>query len=181
VRRSNPPARPFPRPPRGCDEPNRGGGGLIDDGPSGTVVALDDIECRRLLATPDIGRLVFTSGALPVVQPVRFCVRDEQVLIPTHAGGRLARAVRGAVVAFEVDSMDALTGAGWTVTAVGPARVLIDPDDIAAAALLGLKTWIPTARYSYVAVQIGMLHGYRVSPVIGRALTPPVVGRLPQF
>ena len=153
---------------------------LIDDSPSWTAVALDDIECRRLLATPDFGRLVFTSGALPVVRPVRCGVRNGQVLIPSHAGGRLARAVRGAVVAFEVDYMDTLTGAGWTVTAVGPAHVLTDPDDIAAAALLGLRTWIPAARYSYVAVQIGILRGYRVSPVTDRAPTSPVVGRLPQ-
>ena len=142
-------------------------------------MALDDIECRRLLATPDFGRLVFTSGALPVVRPVRFGVRNGQVLIPTHAGGRLAHAVRGAVVAFEVDCMDALTGAGWTVTAVGPAHVLTDPDDIAAAALLGLRTWTPTARYSYVAVQIGILRGYRVSPVTDRAPASPVVDHLP--
>jgi hypothetical protein len=137
---------------------------LIDTIPSWTAVALDDIECRRLLATPDFGRLVFTHGALPVVQPVRFCVHDGQVVIPTREGGRLSRAVRGAVVAFEVDCLDALTGAGWTVTAVGPAHVLTDPGDIAAAALLGLRTWVPTAHYSYVAVQIGLLSGCRVSP-----------------
>jgi hypothetical protein len=83
------------------------------------------------------------------------------------------------VVAFEVDCMDALTGAGWTVTAVGPAHVLTDPDDIAAAALLGLRTWIPTTRYSYVAVQIGILRGYRVSPVTDRAPASPVVDHLP--
>jgi hypothetical protein len=116
-----------------------------------------------------------------VVQPVRFGVRDGQVLIPAHAGGRLARAVRGAVVAFEVDWLDADTGAGWTVTAVGPARVLTDPDDISAAALLGLRTWMPTAPYSYVAVQIGLLRGYRVSPVTDPAPTSPVVGHLPLF
>jgi nitroimidazol reductase NimA-like FMN-containing flavoprotein (pyridoxamine 5'-phosphate oxidase superfamily) len=144
-------------------------------------VELDDIECRRLLAASDIGRLVFTSGALPVVQPVRFGVRDGQVLIATRTGGRLARAVRGAVVAFEVDSMDEATGAGWTVTAVGPAHVLTDTADIAAAALLGLRTWIPLARYSYVAVQIGILRGYRVFPGTDRAPTSPVVGHLPQF
>ena len=152
----------------------------IDGSPSWTAEALDDIECRRLLATADFGRLVFTAAALPVVQPVRFGVRDGQVLIPTRAGGQLARAVRGAVVAFEVDGLDALTGAGWTVTAVGPAHVLTDPDDIAAAALLGLRTWIPTARYSYVAVQIGLLRGYRVSAVTDRVPASPAVGRLPQ-
>jgi hypothetical protein len=169
------------RPPRGCDNRPEEEAVLIDDTPSWTAVALDDAECRRLLATPDFGRLVFTSEALPVVRPVRFCVRDGEVLIPAHPGGRLARAVRGAVVAFEVDSLDALTGAGWTVTAVGPAHVLTDLDDIAAAELLGLRTWIPTARYSYVAVQIGLLRGYRVSPVTDRSSTSPVVDHLPQF
>ena len=144
-------------------------------------MALDDIECRRLLTTPDFGRLVFTHGALPVVQPVRFCVHDGQVVIPTREGGQLSRAVRGAVVAFEVDYLDGMTGAGWTVTAVGPAHVLSDPDDIAAAALLGLRTWVPTARYSYVAVQIGILRGYRVSPIPDRAPPSPVVARLPRF
>jgi hypothetical protein len=153
---------------------------LIDDTPSWTAVALDDTECRRLLSTPDFGRLVFTRGALPEVRPVRFGIRDGQVLIPTHPGGRLAHAVRGTVVAFEVDCMDALTGAGWTVTAVGPAHVLHDPDDISAAALLGLRTWIPAARYSYVAVEIGILRGYRVSPVADRASASPVEGHLTQ-
>jgi hypothetical protein len=61
-------------------------------------------DCWRLLATPDFGRLVFTSGALPVVQPVRFGVRDGQVLIPTHAGGRLAHAARGAIVVEVIDN-----------------------------------------------------------------------------
>ena len=133
-----------------------------------------------MLATPDFGRLVFTRGALPVVQPVRFSVHDGQVVIATREGGQLSRAVRGAVVAFQVDHLDTLTGAGWTVTAVGPAHVLTDADDIAAAARLGLRTWMPAARYSYVAVQLDLLRGYRVSPAIDRAPTSPGVGRLPQ-
>jgi hypothetical protein len=153
---------------------------LINSTSAWTAQALDDAECLRLLATPDFGRVVFTRQALPVVQPVRFCVHEGQVLIATREGGQLSHAVRGAVVAFQVDHLDALTGAGWTVTAVGPAHVLTDADDIAAAAGLGLRTWIPTARYSYVAVQIGILHGYRVSPATDRRPTSPAVGHLPQ-
>jgi hypothetical protein len=126
-----------------------------------------------------VGRLVFTRGALPVVEPVRFGVRDGHVLIPTGEGHELSRAVRGAVVAFEVDCLDSLTGSGWAVTAVGPAHVLIDPDDIADADQLGLQTWVPTARCSYVAVHIGLLRGCRVSLVTDRAPSP-VVGVLPQ-
>jgi nitroimidazol reductase NimA-like FMN-containing flavoprotein (pyridoxamine 5'-phosphate oxidase superfamily) len=90
-------------------------------------VALDDVECRRLLATPDLGRLDFTSGDLPVVHPVRFGVRNGQVVIPTRAGGQLSHAVGGAVVAFEVDCLNALAvPAGRSPRGAG-ARVLTDP------------------------------------------------------
>jgi hypothetical protein len=85
--------------------------------------------------------------------------------MPTRAGSKLSRAVRGAVVAFEVDCVNPLTKTGWTITTVGPAHVLTEPHDIAAAEQLGLQTWIPSSPYSYVAVEIGALHGYRVSPV----------------
>jgi hypothetical protein len=132
------------------------------------------------MSTADFGRLAFTQRALPVVQPVRFGMGNGQVVIPTRTGSKLARAVRGAVVAFEVDRLDPLTGAGWTVTAVGPAHVLTDSDDVAAAALLGLRTWIPTDHYSYVAVQIGILRGYRVFPGTERAPISLATGRLPQ-
>jgi hypothetical protein len=152
----------------------------IDGSPSWTAEALDDAECRRLMSTADFGRLAFTQGALPVVQPVRFAIGHGQVVIPTRAGSKLARAVRGAVVAFEVDRLDPLTGVGWTVTVVGPAHVLTHSDDVAAAALLGVRTWIPTDHYSYVAVQIGILRGYRVFPATDRALASPTGGRLPQ-
>jgi hypothetical protein len=152
----------------------------IDGSLPWTAEALDDVECRRLMCTADYGRLAFTQAALPVVQPVRFGVENGQVVIPTRAGSKLARAVRGAVVAFEVDALDPLTDAGWTVTAVGPAHVLTHSDDVAAAALLGLRTWIPTNRYRYLAVQIGILRGYRVSPATDRAPTSPAMGRLPQ-
>ncbi|MCW2636373.1 MAG: pyridoxamine 5-phosphate oxidase-related FMN-binding protein [Blastococcus sp.] len=144
----------------------------IDPSPSWTAEALDDPECRRLMRTVEFGRLSFTRGALPVVQPVRFGIRHGEVVIPTRTGSKLARAVRGAVVAFEVDCLDELTGAGWTVSAVGPAHVLTDTDDVAAAAHLGLRTWIPLDHYSYVAVHIVLLRGYRVFPAPnGRTLS----------
>jgi hypothetical protein len=154
--------------------------GLIDGSLSWAAEALEDVECLRLLRAAEFGRLVFTSGALPVIHPVRFCVRDEQVVIPVREGGRVSRAVRGAVVAFEIDSLDALTGAGWTVTAVGPAHVLTDPGDIAAAALLGLRPWVPATGYGYLAVQISLLRGCRVSSVTERDPTSATVGRLTQ-
>jgi hypothetical protein len=133
---------------------------------------LDDAECRRLLSTVVFGRLVFTRDALPAVQLMRFCLCGGQILMPIRAGSELSRAVRGAVVAFEVDRVDPLTETGWTITTVGPAHVLTEPHDVAAAEQLGLRTWIPSSRYSYLAVEIGTLHGCRITRLRDRASIP---------
>jgi nitroimidazol reductase NimA-like FMN-containing flavoprotein (pyridoxamine 5'-phosphate oxidase superfamily) len=63
----------------------------------GLPVALDDAECRRLLATVAVGRLGFTDGALPAILPVPFAVHEGHVVIPARAGSSVVAAVRGAV------------------------------------------------------------------------------------
>ena len=128
---------------------------------------LDEAECRRLLPTVSIGRLGYTEGALPAIQPVSFVVHDDQVLIPTRMGSKVAAASRGAVVAFEVDSYDAADRTGWNVTVVGPSRLVNDPAEVAALDSLGLIPWVPAPKRSYIAVQIALLRGRRV-----RALSP---------
>jgi hypothetical protein len=143
--------------------------------------SLDDAECRRLLATVAFGRLVFTRDALPAVQVLRYCLRGAQILMPIRAGSALSRAVRGAVVAFEADCVDPLTETGWTITAVGPAHVLTEPHDVAAAEQLGLQIWIPSAPYSYLAVEIGTLHGCRVARVRDRASPSATIAVLPHI
>src|ERR1700712_4514121 len=84
---------------------------------------LEPAECRRLLGTVPIGRLAFTEGALPTIQPVRFAVLGDDVLIPARAGSKVLAASSGAIVAFEVDDFDAQGRSGWNVTVIGPARV----------------------------------------------------------
>jgi nitroimidazol reductase NimA-like FMN-containing flavoprotein (pyridoxamine 5'-phosphate oxidase superfamily) len=81
-------------------------------------------DCLQLLATTGIGRLAYTQGALPAVRPVSFTLRGDEVLIPVLLDSPLLGAVRGAVVAFEADDYDEGTRTGWTVTVLGPSRVL---------------------------------------------------------
>ena len=71
-----------------------------------SLEVLDEDECRRLLPTAAIGRLAFTEGALPAIQPVSFGVAGNQIVIPTRVGSKVAAATRGAIVAFEVDAID---------------------------------------------------------------------------
>src|SRR4030095_14183770 len=63
---------------------------------------LDRDECLRLLARATLGRLGFTSGALPTVLPVSYHLDGDRILVRTRRGGRLDAALCDAVVAFEV-------------------------------------------------------------------------------
>jgi hypothetical protein len=147
--------------------------------PPRVTESLGELECRSLLATAGFGRLIFTRHALPVVEPVRFGIRRGQILIPTGSDDDLSPSIRGAVVAFEVDCLDAESGTGWTVTAVGPAHVLTDEDDIADAERLELQPWVPSVNCCFVAVEIRLLRGRRVSRVT-RTAPSLVAGVLPQ-
>jgi len=127
----------------------------------GPLVQLDDAECRRLLATARLGRLGFTDGALPAIVPVAVAVHDGSAFIPTPRDGSLMSAVRGAVVALQVDSYRDAIGTGWTVTAVGPARVLRHPDTVAEIDALGLFAPDGADPRGYVALQLALLRGWR--------------------
>lgn len=123
---------------------------------------LDEEACRRLLPTAVIGRLAFTEGALPTIQPVSFGIHRDQVVIPTRVGSKVAAASRGAVVAFEVDAVDPVRRTGWNVTVVGPSRVITDPAEVATLDALGLSPWAPVRSRCYVAVRIRIIRGRRI-------------------
>ncbi|MFE2728254.1 pyridoxamine 5'-phosphate oxidase family protein [Kitasatospora sp. NPDC059327] len=85
---------------------------------------LDRARALELLAGTAVGRVVYTVGALPAVLPVRFRLDPAGgVLLSALAGSELARAVDGAVIAFEVDELDGADGTGWCVTVLGRAEV----------------------------------------------------------
>lgn len=130
-------------------------------GRGGPLRPLDDAECRRLLGTATVGRISFTEGALPAIAPVPFTLHDEQVLIPARRDSPMVRAVRGAVVAFGVDSFDPDTETGWSVTVVGPSRLLGDPGGPGGLAEVGFpRRWTGPDR-CLVAVRVGLLRGWR--------------------
>lgn len=127
-----------------------------------TLEDLDEEECRRLLATAVIGRLAFTEGALPTIQPVHFALSGDRVVIPTRVGSKAAAASRGAVVAFEADDFDAAGRVGWNVTVIGPSWVITDPVEVRALDALGVRPWAPAAEPCYIAVRLGFVRGRRL-------------------
>jgi uncharacterized protein len=131
--------------------------------------SLDEEECARLLATTAIGRLGFTDGALPAIVPVSFTLHEGHVLIAARQGSPVVNAVRGSVVAFEVDAYDPAVRTGWSVTVVGPSRVISDPEQVASLAGLPVSARPPDSSRCYISVKLGLIRGWRMAPSPGDA------------
>ncbi|WP_211661398.1 pyridoxamine 5'-phosphate oxidase family protein [Modestobacter muralis] len=124
---------------------------------------LDGAECRRLLGTASVGRIAFTEGAMPTIQPASYALRGDDVVIPTGLGSKMAAGSRGAVLAFEVDEYDLVERTGWSVTVIGPSRLVIDPGQVAALDALGVHPWLPTTTHGYIALHMTVVSGRRIT------------------
>ena len=123
-------------------------------------------ECLALLPTVPVGRLVFTERALPAVVPVNFVLSCGRIVIRTGASSSLAAAVRGAVVAFQVDDFDAQARHGWSVTVTGRAAEVTDPGELARAAELPLMPWVGGQLDHVIVVPVELVNGRRVGPAL---------------
>lgn len=130
---------------------------------------LDEAECRRLLQEAEVGRIGVSISALPAIFPVNYRFLDEKVLFYTGEGTKLAAALSGTVVVFEVDAVDPLTRAGWSVQVVGVATVSCAAPEQAAAELACLQTWAPGDRPFLVAIRPQRITGRRLPD---RAIVP---------
>jgi hypothetical protein len=134
-------------------------------------------ECMRLMGLVPVGRIVYTRQALPAVELVKFALVDGDIVIKTSAEGKLAAATRGAVVAFEADSVDLGGHAGWSVAIVGQARAVTDGEETRCLERVALTSWIPGQRGHFIRISPAIVNGRRVG---GNFATPPPVrsGRL---
>ena len=123
---------------------------------------LSDEECRRLLASVPVGRIIYTRNALPAVELVNFVLDRGDIVIRTDHGGKLAAAMQEAIVAFEVDEVDLAGRRGWSVTAIGRSRTVTEADDIAALRRTGLNSWPPGDRDHFIRITPGILNGRRL-------------------
>ncbi len=128
-----------------------------------TLEHLSRGECLRLAGQVPLGRIVYTRQALPAVELVNFAVADGDIVIRTDAGGKLAAATRGAVVAFEADSVDVTGHAGWSVTIVGYSRAVTDSEDIRRLEQTGLDPWAPGKRDHFIRISPAIVNGRRIA------------------
>lgn len=119
-------------------------------------------EAIALLETQEVGRLVYTRRALPAVVPVNYAVREGAIWILTGSASTLGQAVRGAVVAFQVDQLEPATRSGWSVTVTAEARVAVDEATLARARRDGPVPWAPGVKEHLIVIPLTVVTGRRV-------------------
>ena len=87
---------------------------------------LSSSECLRLLTQKSVGRIAFATENGLRIFPVNYVLRDRSIILRTTAYGVIARSIRGAEVAFQVDELDEQLRQGWSVLAVGHCERLED-------------------------------------------------------
>jgi nitroimidazol reductase NimA-like FMN-containing flavoprotein (pyridoxamine 5'-phosphate oxidase superfamily) len=120
-----------------------------------------------------VGRIGLSMSSLPVVLPVNFAVDGERLVLRTASGSKLDAALRGAVVAFEADELDAETGDAWSVLVRGAAAVVTDPDDRARLSGLHVDSWVGHRADEWVAISTDLVSGRRTRAGAGHGVGSP--------
>jgi len=105
------------------------------------LAPMDEPECWALLGRMGTGRLAVAVGRQPDIFPVNYAVDARTIIIRTAAGTKLAGAVLGGRVAFEIDEFDAETETGWSVVLHGTAAEVTTLEDVLNTEDLGLRPW----------------------------------------
>jgi nitroimidazol reductase NimA-like FMN-containing flavoprotein (pyridoxamine 5'-phosphate oxidase superfamily) len=120
-------------------------------------------ECLRLVALATIGRIGFTSGALPTILPVNFHLDRERILVRTRRGSKFDTALQHAVVAFEVDDFDPIYHSGWSVAVTGVVTEVDDPIELAEAYQMPIARWAPSGEEAVLAISTEFVSGRRIT------------------
>jgi uncharacterized protein len=122
-------------------------------------------ECRALLGSKRIGRVVFTDNALPSALPVNYLLDGDAIVCRTDPWGMVAASVgpQGSVLAFQVDSIEDGDATGWSVLAVGLARRVQAPEDLARLERSALSSRAPDGPATYLRIPVTKVTGHRLA------------------
>lgn len=123
------------------------------------MVSLSDAECRELLRSQSLGRLVERIGEQIEVFPVNVACDGERIIFRTAPGTKLAGLVAASEVLFQADQVGEHDA--WSVVARGVARILEHEDEIARAESYRLRPLVPTVKRVFVELAISEVSGRR--------------------
>lgn len=126
-------------------------------------------ESLALLGSVPVGRIGFTSKALPVIRPVNHIIDDGSIIVRCHEGAAImpaAHPAEGAVVAYQADVIDLAGQHGWSVVVTGIARLVTDPEEAARYRRL-VRGWVGAAADDVVRIRPELVSGIRLTCASG--------------
>jgi uncharacterized protein len=121
------------------------------------VRELDRDQCLNLLDTTHLGRVALSDRALPIILPVIYSVRADEIVFQT-AGRLLSTAARdGHVVCFEADGAGHEGTDGWSVLVIGQLGLAAGADDE-----VGAGPWLDSGAASTVRLPTTIVSGRAV-------------------
>lgn len=132
------------------------------------LLELSESECWSLLRSAEYGRLAIAIENHPDIFPVNHLVDGNTVVFRSAAGTKLAAAVLGRTVAFEVDGHE--NGIAWSVVVKGRARLVERMTEYLDAELLPIRPWLEGPKPNIVRIEPDDVSGRRFHPVESNSL-----------
>ena len=126
---------------------------------------LDEPTCWELLEETTVGRLAVDVAGQPDIFPINYVVDHGSVVFRTAEWTKLAAAVLGRGVAFEVDGYDEPSGEAWSVVVKGHAVEIDQMQEIFDATELPLFSWQAAPKHRFVRIEPVAITGRRFSVV----------------
>jgi len=137
-----------------------------------TVLAGED--CFELLRGETVGRLAVSIRDHPEIFPINYTVDRGGIVFRTAEGTKLAAAVLGRGVAFEVDGADEGAGEAWSVIVKGHAVEITGMYELLDALELPLFPWPAAPKHRFVRIEPVEISGRRFHVVAPSAWVDPV-------
>jgi hypothetical protein len=125
------------------------------------MTVLEPDECWALLDASEVGRLAVAIRNHPDIFPINYIVDRGAVVFRTAEGTKLAAAVLGVSVAFEIDGYNPDAGEAWSVVVKGRAVEIERMQDVFEAAELPLFPWQAAPKHRFVRIEPDEVTGRR--------------------
>jgi nitroimidazol reductase NimA-like FMN-containing flavoprotein (pyridoxamine 5'-phosphate oxidase superfamily) len=126
------------------------------------LLPMSEIRCWKLLGQKTVGRLAVSITNHPDIFPVNYRVHDKTVVIRTAEGQKLAAAVLGTAVAFEVDALDEDSHTGWSIVVKGQAAEPQRLEDYLSAEDLDIEPWASGDKSRYIVITPDQITGREI-------------------
>ena len=128
------------------------------------MVELSRAECLRMLAGCRFGRVATAIEGKPMISPVNYVFdeRTQSVAFRSADGTKLHELRRVDRAVFEIDEIDPVARAGWSVIISGVPEEVTRPAEVRRLEELGLDVWVPGPRTHWIRIGAWTVSGRRI-------------------